>query len=153
MSELKQAISELLATMRNEEFGFDVRCDQEGIRVYVPDGTNLGIINAIAELVEEKKSILIPLYEELSEEQKEVLRMKAARIVEINEELSELTKQLRKIVRREGTIYAIELREDRITIEEMETYRDYSVEIPYDVFFEFLSWLREMGVFKEADVE
>ncbi len=109
------------------------------------------LLKRVRELVEEKKSILIPLYEELSEEQKEELRMKAARIVVINEELSELTKQLRKIVEQDSTFYTIELREDCITIEEMDTYRDYSVNIPYEVFFEFLAWLKEMGVFEEVE--
>ena len=50
---LKEVISELLATMRNEELGFDIRCDKESIRVYVPDGTNLGIVNTIAGILRE----------------------------------------------------------------------------------------------------
>ena len=53
MFDLKQAISEFLAEMRDGELGFDVRCDKEGIRVYLPDGTSLGTINVIARILKE----------------------------------------------------------------------------------------------------
>lgn len=51
--DLAARISNLLAYFRNEELHFEVYCDKEGIRIYLPNGVSLETLNQIAEILKE----------------------------------------------------------------------------------------------------
>ncbi|MHC1610138.1 MAG: hypothetical protein ACXQTW_00795 [Candidatus Methanospirareceae archaeon] len=51
--DLATRISNLLAYFRNEELHFEVYCDKEGIRIYLPNGIELEALNEIAEILRE----------------------------------------------------------------------------------------------------
>lgn len=51
--DLATRISDLLAYFRNEELHFEVYCDKEGIRIYLPNGVSLETLNEIAKVLKE----------------------------------------------------------------------------------------------------
>ena len=50
---LADRISDLLAYFRNMTVHFEVFCDAEGIRIYLPDGLDLDTYNEIAAILHE----------------------------------------------------------------------------------------------------
>jgi len=109
------------------------------------------LLDRIKELVEEKKSIIPPMQEILKNAENEELKKKVKRFIEINEELSELTKQLGTVFEHKGTFYSVEIKEDGIVIEVQDEWYDDEVTLPYPVLYKLLAWLRKMGVLEEAD--
>ena len=108
------------------------------------------LLNQVKELVEEKKTIMLAL-QEILKEQNEDLRKKAKRIIEINEEMDKLLKQLRTVFEHEDTFYSVEIKEDGIVIEMQDSWYHDEIMIPYQVFYKLLTWLKKMGVLEEAD--
>jgi len=115
------------------------------------------LLSQINELKDEKNRILqtMPSLEDFPKiEEDEELDRKVKRLMEINEELDKLEKQLIIELEHEDSYYSIYIMNDGVAIyEQSEESGEEEVFLPYPVLHKLIAWLREMGVLSDGSSE